>query len=64
MKYEYAVSHRTFCYPTITICYQPIGSVQFEGAYNMLGNLKNFNLAPNSSMYNSIMAGYFREVIS
>jgi pentatricopeptide repeat protein len=33
----------------------------FEGAYNMLGNLKNFNLAPNSSMYNSIMAGYFRE---
>ncbi|KAL1201774.1 Pentatricopeptide repeat-containing protein [Cardamine amara subsp. amara] len=33
----------------------------FEGAYNMLGNLKNFNLEPNSSMYNSILAGYFRE---
>lgn len=43
---------------------EPLGFVQFEGAYNMLGNLKNFNLAPNSSMYNSIMVGYFREVIS
>jgi pentatricopeptide repeat protein len=36
----------------------------FEGAYNMLGNLKNFNLEPNSSMFNCILAGYFREVIS
>ncbi|EFH46118.1 pentatricopeptide repeat-containing protein [Arabidopsis lyrata subsp. lyrata] len=54
IKYECAVSHR--CNFS-----QPIGSVQFEGAYTMLGNLKNFNLAPNSSMYNSIMAGYFRE---
>ncbi|CAA7048568.1 unnamed protein product, partial [Microthlaspi erraticum] len=33
----------------------------FKGAYNMLGTLKNFNLTPNSSMYNSILAGYFRE---
>ncbi|KAL0712781.1 hypothetical protein Bca4012_019759 [Brassica carinata] len=33
----------------------------FEGAYNMLGNLKNFNLEPNSSMFNCILAGYFRE---
>ncbi|ESQ55177.1 hypothetical protein EUTSA_v10024397mg [Eutrema salsugineum] len=33
----------------------------FEGAYNLLGSLKNFNLVPNSSMYNSILAGYFRE---
>ncbi|XP_023634891.1 pentatricopeptide repeat-containing protein At4g21880, mitochondrial isoform X2 [Capsella rubella] len=33
----------------------------FEGAYHMLGNLKNFKLAPNCSMYNSILAGYFRE---
>lgn len=47
---------------TDTMFTEPLGFVQFEGAYNMLGNLKNFNLAPNSSMYNSIMAGYFREV--
>ncbi|XP_013662011.2 pentatricopeptide repeat-containing protein At4g04790, mitochondrial isoform X1 [Brassica napus] len=33
----------------------------FEGAYNMLGNLKNFNLEPNSSMFNCILSGYFRE---
>ncbi|ESQ38119.1 hypothetical protein EUTSA_v10028431mg [Eutrema salsugineum] len=33
----------------------------FEGAYNMLGNLKNFNLEPNSSMFNCILGGYFRE---
>ncbi|CAH2071642.1 unnamed protein product [Thlaspi arvense] len=33
----------------------------FEGAYNMLGNLKNFNLEPNASMFNCILAGYFRE---
>ncbi|KAF8096930.1 hypothetical protein N665_0298s0003 [Sinapis alba] len=43
---------------SISLC---IRIKDFEGAYNMLGNLKNFNLAPNSSMYNSIMAGYFRE---
>ncbi|KFK28771.1 hypothetical protein AALP_AA7G044600 [Arabis alpina] len=33
----------------------------FEGAYDMLGSLKNFNLAPTTSMFNSILAGYFRE---
>ncbi|CAN7071100.1 unnamed protein product, partial [Brassica oleracea var. botrytis] len=43
---------------SISLC---IRIKDFEGAYNMLGNLKNFNLAPNSSMYNSIMVGYFRE---
>ncbi|CAN8246249.1 unnamed protein product [Cochlearia groenlandica] len=33
----------------------------FEGAYNMLGNLKKHNLEPTSSMFNCILAGYFRE---
>ncbi|XP_010538848.1 PREDICTED: pentatricopeptide repeat-containing protein At4g21880, mitochondrial isoform X2 [Tarenaya hassleriana] len=33
----------------------------FEGAYNMLDVLKKSNLPPNSSMYNLILAGYFRE---
>ncbi|CAN8325536.1 unnamed protein product [Cochlearia groenlandica] len=33
----------------------------FKGAYNMLAILKSFNLVPTSTMYNSILAGYFRE---
>ncbi|CAH8390481.1 unnamed protein product, partial [Eruca vesicaria subsp. sativa] len=36
----------------------------FEGPYNMLGNLKNFNLEPNSSMFNCILAGYYRESVN
>lgn len=28
----------------------------------MLDDLKEINLKPNASMYNTIMAGYFREV--
>ncbi|XP_043704331.1 pentatricopeptide repeat-containing protein At4g04790, mitochondrial-like [Telopea speciosissima] len=33
----------------------------FQGAYKMLTDLEDLNLVPTSNMYNSIMAGYFRE---
>ncbi|KAI4333810.1 hypothetical protein L6164_018571 [Bauhinia variegata] len=33
----------------------------FEGAYKMLDNLEERQLAPTSGMYNYIMAGFFRE---
>ncbi|MCL7046671.1 hypothetical protein MKW94_010101 [Papaver nudicaule] len=33
----------------------------FEGAYSMLSDMKEFGLNPTTVMYNSIMAGYFRE---
>lgn len=37
-------------------------SNQFEGAYNLLAYAKGMNEMPTTSMYNIIMAGYFREV--
>ncbi|KAF5199267.1 Pentatricopeptide repeat-containing protein [Thalictrum thalictroides] len=33
----------------------------FEGAYNMLSDLKEMGIKPTSGMYNSIIAGYLRE---
>lgn len=36
--------------------------MQFDGAYTMLRDLKKLNLTPTTSIYNTIMAGYFREV--
>ncbi|CAL9083018.1 unnamed protein product, partial [Musa acuminata var. zebrina] len=33
----------------------------FEGAYNLLAYAKGMNEMPTTSMYNIIMAGYFRE---
>lgn len=33
----------------------------FEGAYGMIEDLKKFDVMPTTSMYNCIMAGYFRE---
>jgi hypothetical protein len=36
--------------------------MQFDGAYGMLKDLEKMDLRPTSSMYNAIMAGYFREV--
>lgn len=36
--------------------------MQFEGAYGMIEDLKKFDVMPTTSMYNCIMAGYFREV--
>ncbi|KAJ4966309.1 hypothetical protein NE237_018158 [Protea cynaroides] len=33
----------------------------FQGAYKMLTDLEDWNLVPTSSMYNAIMAGYFRK---
>ncbi|OVA11163.1 Pentatricopeptide repeat [Macleaya cordata] len=33
----------------------------FEGAYNMLTDLTEMDMKPTTHMYNSIMAGYFRE---
>ncbi|RWW26485.1 hypothetical protein GW17_00009134 [Ensete ventricosum] len=35
---------------------------QFEGAYNLLAYAKGMNKMPTTSLYNIIMAGYFREV--
>ena len=36
--------------------------MQFEGAYKMVDDLEKMNFKPMASMYNAIMAGYFREV--
>ncbi|CAL5335766.1 unnamed protein product [Camellia sinensis] len=33
----------------------------FEGAYSMIKDLEKMNLMPTASMYNALMAGYFRE---
>ncbi|XWS51936.1 hypothetical protein CRYUN_Cryun11dG0024700 [Craigia yunnanensis] len=33
----------------------------FNGAYEMLKDLKKLNVTPTTSIYNTIMAGYFRE---
>lgn len=38
-------------------------SMQFEGAFGMLKDLEKMNLTPTASMYNAIIAGYFREVV-
>lgn len=38
--------------------------MQFDSAYSLLDDLKEMNLMPTASMYNAIMAGYFRKVIS
>lgn len=35
--------------------------MQFEGAYNLLTDAKDIEGMPTVSMYNAIMAGYFRE---
>lgn len=35
--------------------------MQFEGAYNLLADAKGINGMLTTSMYNAIMAGYFRE---
>lgn len=37
--------------------------MQFNGAFDMLKESEKMNLTPTSSMYNAIMAGYFREVL-
>ena len=36
--------------------------MQFNGAYDMLKESEKMNFTPTASMYNAIMAGYFREV--
>lgn len=36
--------------------------MQFNGAYAMLDDLKKLNISPTSTIYNTILAGYFREV--
>lgn len=36
--------------------------MQFDGAYAMLNDVKKMNLMLTANMYNSIMAGYFRQV--
>lgn len=36
--------------------------MQFDGAYAMLDDVKKMNLMLTANMYNSIMAGYFRQV--
>lgn len=36
--------------------------MQFEGAYAMLNDMKKMKVMPTASIYNAIMAGYFREV--
>ncbi|KAF5942718.1 hypothetical protein HYC85_020360 [Camellia sinensis] len=36
-------------------------NLSFEGAYSMIKDLEKMNLMPTASMYNALMAGYFRE---
>lgn len=38
--------------------------MQFEGAYGLISDLQKMKLAPTASMYNAILAGYFREVLN
>ncbi|XP_022716952.1 pentatricopeptide repeat-containing protein At4g04790, mitochondrial-like isoform X5 [Durio zibethinus] len=38
-----------------------IPNLAFGGAYAMLNDLKKLNVTPTASIYNTIMAGYFRE---
>ncbi|MQL84462.1 hypothetical protein Taro_016977, partial [Colocasia esculenta] len=33
----------------------------FEGAYNLLAELKEMNMDVDTGMYNAIMIGYFKE---
>lgn len=35
--------------------------LQFDGAYNLLSDAKEMGEMPTASMYNVILAGYFRE---
>ncbi|KAH7533170.1 hypothetical protein FEM48_Zijuj04G0101900 [Ziziphus jujuba var. spinosa] len=37
---------------------------KFDGAYGMLNDLEKMNLKPTANMYNAILRGYFREVVS
>ncbi|KAG8502692.1 hypothetical protein CXB51_000511 [Gossypium anomalum] len=41
-------------------CSKPTFS-NFNGAYAMLDDLKKLNISPTSTIYNTILAGYFRE---
>lgn len=38
--------------------------LQFDGAYDLLKDMKKINLTPTAGIYNAIMGGYFREVTS
>ena len=38
--------------------------MQFDGAYDLLKEMKERNLTHTVGIYNAIMAGYFREVTS
>lgn len=38
--------------------------VQFSAAYDILTDMEKWNVKPTATIYNTIMAGYFREVSS
>ncbi|KAH7528851.1 hypothetical protein FEM48_Zijuj05G0121600 [Ziziphus jujuba var. spinosa] len=45
----------------ITLC---IKMKDFDGAYGMLNDLEKMNLKPTANMYNALLGGYFRELVS